>query len=109
MKSPLTQTEARKIQEGQPQEVVTGERFWRLRPDGITVLPPAGNKAGVFCILEHMWMSDVCDQYITRAKHTAEDQHVSLRSAISKAIQREGWRVEQIEVLKLASNPYIRN
>jgi hypothetical protein len=45
MKSPLTQTEARKIQEGQPQEVVTRERFWRLRPDGITVLPPAGNKA----------------------------------------------------------------
>ena len=68
-----------------------------------------GNKAGVFCILEHKRMSDVCDWYLTRAKITAEDQYVSLRSAISKAIQREGWRVEQIEVLKLASNPYIRN
>ena len=41
-------------------------------------------------------MSDVCDQYLTRAKRTAETQYESLRSVISKAIQIEGWRVEQI-------------
>ena len=81
---------------GQSKEAVAKERFWRLRPDGIAVLPPVGNKSGVFCILEHKRMSDVCDQYLTRAKRTAEDQYVSLRSAISEVIQRQGWKVEQI-------------
>jgi hypothetical protein len=64
MKSPHTQVEVRKIQEGQPKEVVVRERFWRLHPDGIAVLPPVENEAGVFCILEHKRMSDVCDQYM---------------------------------------------
>jgi hypothetical protein len=41
-------------------------------------------------------MSDVCDQYIIRAKHTVEDQYVSLRSDISAVIQCQGWKVEQI-------------
>ena len=95
MQGPLTQEEDRRIEEGHSKETVSKERFWRLRPDGIAVLPLVGNKAGVFFILEHKRMSDVCDRYLTRAKITAEDQYVSLRSAISKAIQREGWRVEQ--------------
>jgi hypothetical protein len=29
-----------------------------MRPDGIEDLPPVGNKTGVFCILEHKWMSE---------------------------------------------------
>jgi len=41
-------------------------------------------------------MSDVCDNYLTRAKRTAENQYTSLRSALSAVIQRQGWRVEQI-------------
>jgi hypothetical protein len=99
MKRPLTQAEGKKIQEGQPKEVVARERFSRLRPDGIAVLSPAGNKAGVFCILEHKRMSDVCDQYLTRAKHTAEDHYASLRSAISTVIQCQDWKVEQISFI----------
>ena len=99
MQCPLTQAENRRIQGDQSKEVVAKERFWRLRPDGIAVLPPVGNKAGVFCILEHKRMSDVCDQYLTRAKRTAEDQYVSLHSVISVVIQREGWRVEQISFI----------
>jgi hypothetical protein len=99
MQGPLTQAEDRRIEEGHSKETVAKERFCRLRPDGIAVLPPVGNKAGVFCILEHKRMSDVCDRYLTRAKITEEDQYVSLRSAISKAIQREGWRVEQIRFI----------
>jgi hypothetical protein len=95
----LAQAGDRRIQEGQSNETVAKERFWRLRLDGIAVLPPMGNKAGVFCILEHKRMSDVCDRYLTRAKITAEDQYVSFRSAISKAIQREGWKVEQISFI----------
>ena len=58
-----------------------------------------GNKAGILCILEHMRMSDTCDQYLTRAKHTAEDQYASLRSVISRVIQCEGWRVEHISFI----------
>jgi hypothetical protein len=63
------------------------------------ILPPVGNKTGIFCILEHKRISDVCDQYLTRGKHTSETQYESLRSAISKAIQIQGWRVEQISFI----------
>ena len=70
MDRPLTQAEARRIREDQSKEEIAKERFWRMRPDGIVVLPPVRNKTGVFCILEHKRMSDVCDQYITRTKHT---------------------------------------
>ena len=99
MQRPLSQAEEKKMQEGQSRETVAKERFWRLRPDGITVLLPAGNKAGVFCILEHKRMSDVCDQYVVRAKREAEDQYASLRSALSRTIQREGWKVEQVSFI----------
>ena len=99
MQRPLTQAENRRIQGGQSKEAVAKERFGRLRPDGIAVLPPVGNKAGVFCILEHNRMSDVCDQYLTRAKHTEEDQYESLRSVISVVIHREDWRVDQISFI----------
>jgi hypothetical protein len=86
MDRPLTQAEARRIQEDQSKEEITKERFWRMRPDGIAVLPPVRNKAGVFCILEHKRMSDVCDRYLTRAKRTAKDQYVFLRNVISEAM-----------------------
>ena len=58
-----------------------------MRPDGIAVLPPAGNKAGTFCILEHKRMSDYCEHYLVRVKNTAENQYDSLRSTISTVIQ----------------------
>ena len=44
-------------------------------------------------------MSDVCDQYVVRAKHEVEDQYTSLRSALSRTIQREGWKVEQVSFI----------
>ena len=75
------------------------ESFCRMRPDGIAVLPPVGNKAGIFCILEHKRMSDVCERYLIRAKSTAEAQYVSLRSAISTVIQHQGWKVEQVSFI----------
>jgi hypothetical protein len=58
-----------------------------------------GNKTGDFCILEHKRISDVCDQYITRTKHTTEDQYVSLHSSISTEIHRQVWKVEQISFI----------
>jgi hypothetical protein len=87
MNRPLTQVEARRVQEGQSQEEIAKERFCRMRPDGIAVLPPMGNKTGVFCILEYKRMSDVWDRYLTRAKLSAENQYASLRNAISDVIQ----------------------
>ena len=50
----------------------------------MTVLVPIGNKNGVFCILEHKRMSDVCDHYLTTTKLTVENQYTSLRSVISE-------------------------
>jgi hypothetical protein len=78
MDRPLTQREAIRIQAGQSKEEIAKERFWRMRPDGIAVLPPVGSKAGVFCILEYKQMSDVCNRYLLRAKSTAENQYASL-------------------------------
>ena len=44
-------------------------------------------------------MSDVCDQYVVRPKHEAEDQYVSLHRALSRTMQREGWKVEQVSFI----------
>jgi hypothetical protein len=66
-----------------------------MRPDGIAVLPPTGNKAGIFCILEHKRMSDHCEHYLARAKKIADIQYATLCSAISTVIQRQGWKVDQ--------------
>ncbi len=99
MARPLTPGEERRIKEGIPKETVVKESFWRMRPDGIAVLPPVGNTTGTFCILEHKRMSDVCERYLVRAKSTTENQYVSLRRAISTVIQRQGWKVEQISFI----------
>jgi len=72
MDRPLTTVEQRKIQDGTLRETVMQESFWRMRPDGIAVLPPTENKMGIFCIL--------C-------------------SAISTVIGRQGWRVDQVSFI----------
>jgi hypothetical protein len=99
MARPITPAENKRIKEGTPRETVMKESFWRMRPDGIAVLPPVGDTAGTFCILEHTRMSDVCEQYLVRSKSTAENQYASLRSAISTVIQRQSWKVEQVSFI----------
>ncbi len=99
MVRPLTPVEDRRIKEGIPKETVVKESFWRMWTDGIAVLPPVGNTTGIYCILEHKRMSDVCNQYLIRSKSTVENQYASLRSAISTVIQRQDWRVEQVSVI----------
>jgi hypothetical protein len=99
MARPLTPVEWRKIKEGISRETIMKESFWRMRSDGIAVLPPAGNKAGIFCILEHKRMSDYCEHYLVRAKKTTENQYASLCSAISTVIQRQGWKVDQVSFI----------
>jgi hypothetical protein len=100
MDRPLTQEEDRRVQEGQSKETIVKERFCRMRSDGITVLPPVGNKTDVFCILEYKRMSDVGDRYLIRAKSTTENQYTSLRSVISDVIHHQGRRVQQISFFK---------
>jgi hypothetical protein len=74
MARPLTPVENKRIKEGIPRETVMKEIFWRMRPDGIAVLPPVDNMAGTFCILEHKRMSDCCEQYLVRSNSTAGNQ-----------------------------------
>jgi hypothetical protein len=87
------------VQEGQTRETEAQDRFWRMRPDGIAVLPPIGNKAEVFCILEYKHMSDLTDQYLLRSRLKTEDLFVSLRSALIDTIHDQGWKVEQISFI----------
>ncbi len=101
MAHPLTSVEDRRIKEGIPKETVVKESFWRIRPDGITVLPPVGNTTGIFCILEHKRMSDVYDQYLIRTKNTTENQYASPPGDrhISTVIHRQAWKVEQVSFI----------
>ncbi len=65
MTHPLTPVENKRIKEGIPRETVMKESFWRIWLDGITVLPPVGDTAGTFCILEHKRMSDCCERILS--------------------------------------------
>ena len=44
-------------------------------------------------------MSDVTSHYIVRAKHVAEAQYASLRSALAITMHRHGWKVEQVSFI----------
>ena len=90
MSRPLTQAEAKLLQEGHRRETIAQARFWRLRPDGIAFRPPTETKAGIFCILEFKRMSDVTDQYLTRVRSRAENQYASLRRTLGETLQRQG-------------------
>ncbi len=99
MARPLTPVEVRRIKEGIPKETVVKESFYRMRSDGIEVLPPVVNTVGILCILEHKRMSDVCDRYLIRVRSTSVNQYTSLRIAISSVIQCQDWKVEQISFI----------
>ena len=60
---------------------------------------PTKTKAGVICLLEFKRISDVTSHYIVRAKHEAEAQYASLRSALAITMQRQGWKVEQVSFI----------
>ena len=80
-------------------ETVGQKRLWWKSPDGIAILPPIGNKTGVFCILEYKRMSDVTDQYLLWVRLKTEEQYVSLRSTLNEAIRHQGCKVEQISFI----------
>ena len=49
---------------------------------------PTSEKLGVFVILEFKRMSDVTDQYVTRAKRAAIAQYASIKSALEQTLGR---------------------
>jgi hypothetical protein len=103
MARPLKPAEHKRIQEGIPRETVMQESFWRMRPDGIAVLPPAGNKEDTFCILEHKRMSDCCEHYLVRAKKTADNQYAS-RDATTRLEGRPGQLHHRRKIGRLVTN-----
>ena len=93
----LTREETKRVQEGQVRETVAQGRFWRMRPDGMAVLPPTEKKAGVFCILEFkcgFQMHVGCHGPVSSKSPTK----VRI-SALSDPIHRQGSKVEQISFI----------
>ena len=84
---------------GIPQEQIAQDQLWNKRPDGVAFKMPTNTKAGVICLLEFKRMSDVTSQYIVGAKHVAETQYASLRSALAITMQRQGWKVDQVSFI----------
>ena len=73
---------------GIPHEQIAHDRIWNKRPDCITCKIPTTTKVGVIWLLEFKRMSDVTNHYIVRVKHETEAQYESLRSVLTKTIQR---------------------
>ncbi len=68
MKLPMTSTEERRYETVIPRETITEERIWNKRPDGLVIKMTTPETVGEFVILEFKRMSDVTDQYVTRAQ-----------------------------------------
>ena len=96
---PLTQEEEIRRQKGIPHDQIAQDRLWNKRPDGITFKVPTKDGAGVICLLEFKYMSDVTSHYIVRAKRVTETQYASLKSTLVITMQRQGWKVEQVSFI----------
>ena len=77
------------VQERQKRETIAKIRFWWMRPDVITLPPPAPTKVGVFFILEFKLMSDVTDQYLLRVRFQ-EENHLHRVLGITTVSRMEG-------------------
>ena len=60
---------------------------------------PTTETAGEFVILEFKRMSFVTDQYVRRARHVAEAQYASIKSALERTLNIQGWTVSQRSVI----------
>jgi len=56
---------------------------------------PTKEKAGELVILELKRMSCVTDQYVKRARNVAEAQYASMKSALERTLNPQGWLVSQ--------------
>jgi hypothetical protein len=81
---PFTEAEERKHKAGTTKEKIVLDRLWNKRPDGFAIKMPTDTKTGELVILEFKRMSCVTDQYVKRARHVAEAQYASIKSALEK-------------------------
>ena len=105
MRHPMTLTEEERFKTGIPRARIEEERIWNKRPDGLSSNVPTSVKMGEFVILEFKRMSDVTDQYVTRAKRVAVAQYVSIKSALEQTFDRQGWLVNQRSFITGARSP----
>ena len=75
---PMPEAEEERCKAGMPREKIAEERIWNNRPDGFAIKMPTSAKMGEFVILDFKRMSDVTDQYMTRAKLNAQDLYYDL-------------------------------
>ncbi len=92
---PLTEAERRKRDAGTTEETIAVDRLWNKRPDGFAIKKSTETKEGELVILEFKHMSCVTDQYVKRAKHVAETQYVTIKSALQRTFGFKGWTVKQ--------------
>jgi hypothetical protein len=95
MKHPMTEAEERRCKAGTPRKTITEERIWNKRPVGLAIKMPTSETVGEFVILEIKRMSDVTDQYVTRAKNVAVAQYASIKSALERTLGPQGWSMSQ--------------
>ena len=88
MKRLMTAAERERYKAGTPRETIAEVRIWNKRPDGLVIKMPTSEKLGEFVILEFKRMSDVTDQYVTRAKRAAIAQYASIKSALEQTLGR---------------------
>jgi hypothetical protein len=86
----MTATEEERCKVGILRETLAEERKWNKRPDGFAIKIPTPGKAGEFLILEFKRMSDVTDQYVTKAKRVAIAQYQSIKSALEQTLGHQG-------------------
>ena len=91
----MTEAEEKRYTAGIPREKITLERIWNKRPDGFTIKMSTTEKTGEFVILEFKRMFCVTDQYVKRVKNVAVPQYVSIKSALERTFDRQGWSVIQ--------------
>ena len=86
---------ARRCKAGTPRKTITEERIWNKRPVGLAIKMPTSETVGEFVILEFKRMSDVTDQYVTRARNVAVAQYASIKSALERTLGTQGWSMSQ--------------
>ncbi len=93
---PFTEAERRKRDADTTEETIVIDRLWNKRPDGFAIKKPTEETEGdELVILEFKLMSCVTDKYVKQAKHLAEAQYASIKSALQQTLGFRGWTVNQ--------------
>ena len=82
----------RELAQGSPEifDHCVEQTLWNTVREREMIKMPTKTKAGVICLLQFKRMSDFTNRYVVRAKRETEEQYDSLRSALSKTMQRPG-------------------